>query len=1417
MSVYTVKRKFAAWSLALTLAVLASLLLTSFVFAESDEQPATPAENEPAATESGGEAVAPSVETPAEVQPADEAAEPASESGEEDETPQDAPPAEPEGEAVDVVGAEPVEETGASVSPAEELCPESSAPEVEMPIEELETTLLEPAEVEETTDGIVDAAQLTGGDPYWTVGGTTYRVLLTGATCPDGTAGTTCWLSDTPISEALNLIETNGWLPSDKKLYVETGTYTENISFEGEWLSKMTGLIGIDGSAATIINGDLYFPELASGFTLSGFTINGGVQMDRRVAGNLTLQDLDIQNPDGPGIMIGEPVYDEENEWWSYYVNRGNVTLTNVNSSGNADAGAVIARIGNIKISDSTFNNNDLSGLSVDDFNQGALVVLAFMNQKAELVNVTANGNIANEGIHVYAGAGVVLNIVTANSNQAYDGIYVNSGTTANVTNVTTNNNLGGFGLYVYARTSATLNQVIAQGNEGENGESGISVSSNTVTLKNILASGTIGGDGIHVSAYSGKATLENIVSNDNDFSGMTVYGWGGTKPVLTLKNITANGNGEKGLWIDTEGGINVTNSLTDGNTEDGLYIVTSGIVKLTTIRSSGNDGNGLMISGQEVWEYDEELDDDFLVDILSPLAITITSPADSNFANIFDNNGGKGILIQSKNAVAISNFFARNNADEGVRVEGICIDLDCTKSGAVTIKSAITGFSNEVNGNGGIGISVEDSQGNIIIERTLVNNSDNIGILINTLGTITLKDVKSNNNRESGLYLINSDATKAIPITLTNIEASGSLEYNGIYARSKGLITLNNVIANNNAWSGADLDNCLLDDGSGLCLGSGTITITNASGKLNTFNDNGRFGVWVVSKGAITVTNIQANNNGSDGASLKNNYGGSSANVTVAVSGTTRNEFNGNGWNSSYSPVDDYYRVSLNGLFVKTFGNIIVKNAQAQNNQNEGGGIVVRNDISTTPKTVLISDCEVSGNDWHGLFVYSKGNITLTNIGADTNHLSGVFADNCLYDDGTGTCGGTGKVTLTNVTSNDNWSRGIEVYSKGVITLTNGTALENTGDEGVFLENNYTGSTAGVTLKTVTANGNNNSGMLILTNGAVTLNNITANNNHRLQGWLDDGQTAQDWYNAEQGDDRWSFYLEAGTAYTISMLGSGVGVTNLSTFVAMMNLYAESAPETVIDSGGTINFTPGTSGWYYVLVNNNDGTDGMYRISLAGENTPNPGIPDMMYWVDGVAVVAGGNITLKNGTFDDNSLSGLYAESSGNIIISNVGGSQNGTDGFDLYNNGGIGNVTLTGTNLANSNGWYGVDVRTNGVLSLTNLETSYNGQYGVRIDAQGAGKAVTLKGITVMENLLDGLNISTNGKLTLNDIRSWLNGGSGAVLDTNGNALLVQASVFMCNGEYGLEYKDYVLPFTFTDKANVYFGNTSGGIHTN
>ncbi len=42
--------------------------------------------------------------------------------------------------------------------------------------------------------------------------------------------------------------------------------------------------------------------------------------------------------------------------------------------------------------------------------------------------------------------------------------------------------------------------------------------------------------------------------------------------------------------------------------------------------------------------------------------------------------------------------------------------------------------------------------------------------------------------------------------------------------------------------------------------LGTGGITVRGPSGFSRWFNDNQRFGIWAVSRGAITLTNISAN-----------------------------------------------------------------------------------------------------------------------------------------------------------------------------------------------------------------------------------------------------------------------------------------------------------------------------------------------------------------------------------------------------------------------------------------------------------------------------------------------------------------------------------------------------------------------------
>ena len=91
--------------------------------------------------------------------------------------------------------------------------------------------------------------------------------------------------------------------------------------------------------------------------------------------------------------------------------------------------------------------------------------------------------------------------------------------------------------------------------------------------------------------------------------------------------------------------------------------------------------------------------------------------------------------------------------------------------------------------------------------------------------------------------------------------------------------------------------------------------------------------------------------------------------------------------------------------------------------------------------------------------------------------------------------------VTILNGTASANWGGGIEVYSKGNITLTNIATNWNWRD-GALIKNDYPGAIGRVTIlstlgKENTFNGNNGAGLTIWSNGAVAFKNVRSENNN--------------------------------------------------------------------------------------------------------------------------------------------------------------------------------------------------------------------------------------------------------------------------------------------------------------------------------
>jgi hypothetical protein len=119
--------------------------------------------------------------------------------------------------------------------------------------------------------------------------------------------------------------------------------------------------------------------------------------------------------------------------------------------------------------------------------------------------------------------------------------------------------------------------------------------------------------------------------------------------------------------------------------------------------------------------------------------------------------------------------------------------------------------------------------------------------------------------------------------ITLNNFTFSGVSTTNAITVFTAGNITLNNVTANltvNPTLSplprGARLDNT---------SGSGNVTVTNS-----TFNQNTNEGLFVQSNGVITLVNVVANQNGGYGADVRNGVNGTSQDVFVVNSTFSNN-----------------------------------------------------------------------------------------------------------------------------------------------------------------------------------------------------------------------------------------------------------------------------------------------------------------------------------------------------------------------------------------------------------------------------------------------------------------------------------------------------------------------------------------------
>jgi hypothetical protein len=295
--------------------------------------------------------------------------------------------------------------------------------------------------------------------------------------------------------------------------------------------------------------------------------------------------------------------------------------------------------------------------------------------------------------------------------------------------------------------------------------------------------------------------------------------------------------------------------------------------------------------------------------------------------------------------------------------------------------------------------------------------------------------------------------------VTLNDIVLTGANDsFASLQIETTGTIDVNDVdVTGNTTGSGADLDTCMYDSGTGLCTGTGSITVDDS-----TFNSNAFKGLVTDSASDTDLTNVAADTNGLAGAEITGYDDDGTGDVTV-----TNSHFSGS--------IGGY------GLDVLSDGIITLSNVVADSNFT--GGILL--DATGGTGTIsVVAASHASSNTGTGLDARSNGDITLTGFTADTNGANGAYL--IAY--------GTGNIDV-NGTSGFSGNANYGLFAKsaaGDIDLSLVTANTNSA-HGAFLKT-YSGGN--VTVANSTFNTNTLSGLVVVSSGQVDLNNVTADGN---------------------------------------------------------------------------------------------------------------------------------------------------------------------------------------------------------------------------------------------------------------------------------------------------------------------------------
>ena len=224
---------------------------------------------------------------------------------------------------------------------------------------------------------------------------------------------------------------------------------------------------------------------------------------------------------------------------------------------------------------------------------------------------------------------------------------------------------------------------------------------------------------------------------------------------------------------------------------------------------------------------------------------------------------------------------------------------------------------------------------------------------------------------------VIGTTGSVTIASTLGINESSSNTSGYGTFITANGAVSIDLLNSTSNKFDNLRINN------SG---GSGSVTVTggymdgNFVGNFN--NSVSGSGIFILSKGAITVTNARAEGNFGIGFALQNQNAGSAQPVTVKTTATTQDVYLEN--NGNYA------------LYIASKGNVTVSGINLWNASGQSN-IYIDNHYGTG--TVTLGNSTIHNVDdpsgYGAVYIYSSGAVTISNLSTTTNKDRGLYINN--------------------------------------------------------------------------------------------------------------------------------------------------------------------------------------------------------------------------------------------------------------------------------------------------------------------------------------------------------------------------------------------------------------------------------------